>query len=63
MDGPELATTLAVHEAVCAERWLGSKPTPGSAASRWCSPLSCWCCTSVGDGSVVGLLRRLLGGG
>jgi hypothetical protein len=33
-----LAKTLAVHEAVCAERWPAARPRPGSAASRRCSP-------------------------
>jgi hypothetical protein len=59
MSGDEAATKLAVHEAVCAERWKQA----ADRLSRIEMVLGAIVLLLlVGEGSVVQVLRRLIGG-
>lgn len=59
MDGDESAAKLAVHEAVCAERWKQANDR----LSRIEMVLGAIVLLlMVGEGSIVVVLKRLLGG-
>jgi len=59
MDGHELAKTLAVHEAVCAERWRQANARLGRIEAVLAAIVLL---LLLGEGSVVEVLRRMLGG-
>ena len=54
----DVATKLAVHEAVCAERWKQANERLG----RIEVVLAAIVLLLVGEGSVIAVLRRMLGG-
>jgi hypothetical protein len=54
----DVATKLAVHEAVCAERWKQANERLG----RIEVVLAAIVLLLVGEGSVIAVLRRILGG-
>jgi hypothetical protein len=59
MSEDDVATKLAVHEAVCAERW---KQANDRLARIEVVLAAIVLLLLVGEGSVVAVLRRLLGG-
>ena len=58
MSEDDVATKLAVHEAVCAERWKQASDRRG----RIEAALAAIVLLLVGEGSVIAVLRRMLGG-
>jgi hypothetical protein len=59
MSEEDMATKLAVHEAVCAERWKQANDRLGRIEMVLAAIVLL---LLVGEGSVVAVLRRMLGG-
>jgi hypothetical protein len=59
MSEDEVATKLAVHEAVCAERWKQTNDRLGRIEMVLAAIVLL---LLVGEGSVIAVLRRLIGG-